>query len=104
MSIVELLVYNRPFPFKQLYGMTALVACAILISLSEVINPEVEEGSQIAQKDDNRQPVWAAVLCSFCMPVVCSLFIIPIKHSSDTLGIASYDFTISYWGLVSLGF
>ena len=36
------------------------------------------------------------------MPIVCTLFIVVIKHSNDTLKIAACDFTIAYWGLMSL--
>ena len=47
-------------------------------------------------------PAWAAVVAAFGMPIVCTLFIVVIKHSNDTLKIAAYDFTIAYWGLMSL--
>ena len=36
------------------------------------------------------------------MPLVCSSFIIVIKHANDTLKIAASDFTIGYMGLMSL--
>ena len=38
------------------------------------------------------------------MPVVCTLYVIVIKHSNETLNNASYDFTIGTWLVLSLVF
>ena len=38
------------------------------------------------------------------MPCVCTLFVIVIKHVNETLHIAATDFTIAYWGVMSLVF
>lgn len=35
-SILERVVYKRAFNFQQIYGMMALILCAIFVSLSEV--------------------------------------------------------------------
>ena len=36
------------------------------------------------------------------MPIVCTFFVMVIKHTNETLQIAAYDFTIAYWGVFSL--
>ena len=43
-----------------------------------------------------------AVLAAFGMPIVCTFFIVVIKHSNETLKIAAYDFTIAHWGLMGI--
>ena len=35
------------------------------------------------------------------MPVVCTLFVVVIKHSNETLNNAARDFTIAYWFVIS---
>lgn len=98
-SILEKVVYGTPFNFKQGYGMLALMLCAICVSLSEVINPKEETApvGGIVVEEPHEVPIWLAVLGSFGMPIICTLFVIVIKQANDTLKIAPYDFTMSYW-------
>jgi len=103
-SILERVFYHTPFHFKQIYGMSAIVVGAIFISLSEVITPKEADPTIVAVVDENTVPVWYAIMVSFTMPIVCSLFIIPIKHVNDTLLLDSKDWSIAYWGLASLVF
>jgi len=46
--------------------------------------------------------VWMAVIASFLMPVVCTFFVIVIKHVNETLNMDSRDFSTAYWGIASL--
>ena len=99
-SLVEMVVYGVPFPFKQLYGMTSLVLCAVCVSLSEVFESAPEQSTQVAQEE--KTPMWVAVLCAFVMPVVCATMIVVIKHNNETLKNSAIDWTIYYWGIVAL--
>ena len=109
-SVLERIVYGVPFDGQKLFGMSALIACAILVSLSEVISPPATTDKDVPivtpSTDDSieKLPLWVAVLCSFAMPIVCTLFIVVIKHANETLKIAARDFTIAYWGIMSLIF
>lgn len=47
-SILERLVYNVAFNYKHVYGMSALVLCAICVSLSDVVSPPESAGGDIA--------------------------------------------------------
>ena len=88
--------------------MLGLVICALLVSLSDVINPKTEATAQASSTvgviEEHTTASWAAVLGSFLMPLACTLFVITIKHANETLKLASYDFTIAYWGIASLVF
>ena len=109
-SVLERCIYSVPFDTQKLFGMSALISCAILVSLSEVISPPATTGKDVPivtpSIDDKieKLPLWVAVLCSFVMPVVCTLNIIVIKHANETLKIAAKDFTIAYWLIMSLIF
>lgn len=105
-SILEKVVYGTPFNFKQGYGMLALMLCAIFVSLSEVISPKDETVSVggVIVEEQHAVPIWLAVLGSFGMPIICTLFVIVIKQANDTLKIAPYDFTMSYWLVFSIVF
>ena len=90
-SIIERVIYGVPFDPKKLFGMTALILCAIFVSLSEVFSSEESDDSSASASiiiDETsgevveKVPVWIAVLSSLAMPIVCSLFIIVIKFSS----------------------
>ena len=65
--------------------MMALIVCAVLVSLSDVFNPPIDEQAAAAGTDfipkSEKTPVWAAVLASFVMPTVCTFFIFAIKYS-----------------------
>lgn len=108
-SIVEKVIYGVPFDPKSLLGMSALILCAVCVSLSEVISPaDAQTSSAIISGDSaeagDKLPVWIAVLSSFAMPVICSMFIIVIKHANETLKLTARDFTIAYWAVMSLVF
>ena len=102
---MESVVYNVPFKFKHIYGMSALVLCAVCVSLSEVVSPSEEEvvASVIGVKED-KVPIWVAILASLTMPIVCTFYVIVIKHSNEKLNNASYDFTIGTWLILSTVF
>jgi drug/metabolite transporter (DMT)-like permease len=36
------------------------------------------------------------------MPIVCTFYVVIIKYVNDNLRLASYDFTIAYWGIMAL--
>ena len=58
-SILERVFYHTPFNFKQIYGMSAIVLGAILISLSEVITPkEADPTAIVAVAGEKLVPVW----------------------------------------------
>ena len=105
-SILERVVYGTAFDRRQFFGMSALIFCAIFVSLSEVIEAPADEdaGEEVDPEKADKVPVWAAVLCSVCNPCVCTLFVLVIKHANETLKIAAKDFTIAYWGVMSLIF
>ena len=90
-SILERVVYKLAFKFQQIYGMLAIVVCAVLLSLSEVFQPKTEEEvTSLAPADlllpgEERTPVWVAVLSAFAMPVACTFFVIVIKYQSEVL-------------------
>lgn len=88
---------------KQIYGMLLIVAMAILVSLS-TLGEEKDPTKAVFVHEDDRVPVWLAILVSFTMPCICTLFIVVIKHVNDTLRIASYDFTIAYWMVASAAY
>ena len=103
-SLLERVVYGVAFNFKQFYGMFCLVLCALLVSLSQVIAPATVDPSLAGSSPADQTPLWVAVLCSCIMPLVCTFFIIVIKHSNETLMLDAKDWTIAYWGLASLVF
>lgn len=102
---MESVVYNVPFKFKHIYGMSALVLCAVCVSLSEVVSPSEEEvvASVIGVKED-KVPIWVAIIAALPMPLSVTLFLIVVKHSNETLKNASFDFTIGTWLVLSLVF
>ena len=55
-------------------------------------------------ESEGKIPVWVAVLCSFGLPIVVTFFIIIVKHANEVLVIKAADFTIAYWGIMSLVF
>ena len=59
-SILERVVYGTPFEFKQVWGMLCLIACAILVSLSEVFQgkPEDDSAAVIIDDPETKVPVW----------------------------------------------
>ena len=83
--------------------MSALVLCAICVSLSEVVSPSEEAASVIGVKEE-KVPIWVAILASLTMPIVCTFYVIVIKHSNEKLNNASYDFTIGTWLILSTVF
>lgn len=102
-SILEKIVYSVPFKFKHIYGMSALVLCAVCVSLSEVVSPPEADASVIGVKEE-KTPIWVAILASLLMPIVCTLYVVVIKHSNEKLNNASYDFTIGTWLVLSIVF
>ena len=109
-SLVERCVYGVAFDRRQFFGMSALIACAIFVSLSEVFNPPTEEaidagsGTEETDTEAESTPIWVAVLCSFAMPCVCAAMLIVIKHANETLNIAAKDFSIGYFFVLSFVF
>lgn len=115
-TFLEWLFYKQKFNFNQIWGMLALVLCAVIVSLSEVLLPQEEEevvvstsqgGAMVFPNEkptEKKLPIYAAILFSLIMPSVCTLFVVVVKYVDNTLKLRSTDFTIAYWGFMSLAF
>lgn len=88
-TTVEWIFYKQKFVTSQIFGMLLMILCAVIVSLSEIVVPaEVSKGfvSNFAignimlppeeQPSEKKLPVWAAVLFSFIMPCVCTVFFV----------------------------
>ena len=98
-SVMERIFEGTTLTCSQFVGMFALFIMAVLISLSDVINPP-EEGLSIEKEHDT--PVYLAVLSSFIIPIIFALGCFLIKYTDQTLKLDAYDFTFGYWFLMSV--
>lgn len=97
-SLMERVVFGKTFDLSQLYGMTLLVICAGLICLSDVFQPPENSQLIVATGDT---PIWLAVLSSFVMPVMLSVFYCIIKYNNEKFRGHPKDFTMNYQTLTS---
>ena len=84
--------------------MLVIFIMAVLISLSDVINPPAQSTEdEINLTEEKPVPMLYAVLASFAIPVIFTLGILLIKYVDETLMLDSYDFTFGYWFILSTG-
>ena len=82
--------------------MLALVTCTILVSLSELF--QAKESEQAVTVVDGGTPIYAAVLFSLVMPVVCAIFANFIKYADKVLRLDATDWNCAAVGIMSLAF
>ena len=58
----------------------------------------------ISEEAEDNVAIWVAVLSALIHPIFCTIYVILVKHATETNRLAPYDFSISYWGLATLVF
>jgi len=101
-SVIDRVFYHRAIDSKAIWGMSLIVFGAIFISLSEVFKASDPDSPEVVTADEDKTPVWVAILVSFCPPTFFSLNIfVVLKYVNETLKIDAMDFAVAYWGMAS---
>ena len=78
-------------------GMSAMMFCAILVSLSKLfVTADAEDIYSV--------PMIVPVLMSFTMPIICAVFTFVGKHVTVTRGVAPNDWAFDYFFINSVVF
>jgi hypothetical protein len=93
-ALFDKFLYGDKVGVHHFIGMSGLVICAVLVSLSTIIIPEETKGSDpSATIIEHSVPLYVAVLSSFIMPVVCIGINLLLKHVYADLHVRSDDFS-----------
>jgi hypothetical protein len=81
--------------------MAGLIICAIVVSLSNLVEPAAD-GDSTGEVQVYTTPVYVAVLVSFIMPLTCLVQGLITKYALVTLKVNSKDFSFCYYLLMSI--
>ena len=102
-AITDWVIYGQGLRCFQIVGMLALMAMAIMVSLSDVFFPDEEEAGEDADVGVSKKiPVFYAVLISLLVPVLGTFFVLVVKYADKVLRLDSTDFSVGYWLIVSI--
>ena len=100
--MLDKLLYHDIIERHHVIGMAGLIGCAIIVSLSNLIEPAAADIEGVGEVQIYTTPVYVAVLVSFVMPLVCVLQGLVTKYALVTLKVNSKDFSFCYYLLMSL--
>jgi hypothetical protein len=98
-ALQEKVVYGVQIKSYQVAGMLLIVACSVLVSLSELFSDKAQDINV-----EHQIPTYIAILASLVMPVVCTFFVNLIKYADKNLKLDPTDWTCSYMLLFSAVF
>ena len=103
-AVFERICFGTKLTCSQFVGMLGLVGMAVLISLSDVLKPQIG-GENIAAIviEDKSVPIFVAVLASLIIPVLFTLGTALVKYGDVVLQVDAYDFSFGYWFILSVG-
>ena len=82
-------------------GMSGLILCAVVISLSPVLMPQYDESDQIVKHET---PMYIAVLSQFILPVLAITMGLVVKSALVTHKVDPNSFSIGYFLIISVVF
>lgn len=116
-AVLEWIIYRQRFDCNQMWGMALLVLCAVIVSLSEIAIPKDDANVVIStgsgafsvtvndvDSETEKIPVFAAVLGGLLLPILCTFFVMVLKYVDEEMRMRATDFSIAYWGIMSLAF
>jgi len=87
----------------HIWGMAALVICAVCISMSNFLVVQDESTAVVAEAvESTTVPVYVPILVSFTMPTICSFFMLITKHVTNDLNMSSNDWTFGFFFAYSI--
>jgi len=101
-ALMERFGYGVGLKTFQILGVAAMIACAVCISLSELFKSKDTSSVVEVKLTEITTSVHVAVLSSFYMPISCCFFAFIVKYADKNLRLSPYDFTSSYWFIMSL--
>ena len=101
-AVVERVFWGVGLVRSQVFGMLALVACTILVSLSQLFQAEATD--QALTVSNGQTSIYAAVLCSLAMPIVSAIYANFIKYADKSLRLDAFDWTCASSGMMSIAF
>ena len=82
--------------------MSFIILCTILVSLSELFSSTPPESSWVVV--DGKTPIYAAVLVSLLMPLVCTIFSNVIKYADKSMRLNALDWNCAFYFFMTLTF
>ena len=80
--------------------MLFIITCTVLVSLSELF----QSNDQAQMVVESRAPIYAAVLVSLLMPLVCTIFTNFIKYADKVLRLNAIDWNCAFYLCMTLAF
>jgi drug/metabolite transporter (DMT)-like permease len=99
-AVLDRFIYGSEIKRYHVFGMSSLVICAVLVSMSELFIADTQ--NQVDSPDRDKPPIVYALLISFLMPTICALFTLIEKYVVVKLGVSSSDWAFGHWFLMSV--
>jgi drug/metabolite transporter (DMT)-like permease len=99
-AVLDRFVYGSEIKRYHVVGMSSLVICAVLVSMSELFITSTQ--NRIDSPYQDKPPIVYALLISFLMPTICALFTLIEKYVVVKLGVSSSDWAFGHWFLMSV--
>ena len=102
-AMMERVMWGVSLQRSQVLGMSFIIVCTVLVSLSEIFQSDKHELTDLVLID-GQTPIYAAVLVSLLMPLVCTIFSNFIKYADKVMRLNALDWNCAFYLFMTLAF